>query len=604
MGHPADEPAFSRARRVAALVFLATCALSLGELAVWRFGHYAVDTAPVLLATAIVATLAAIVTCVVAWVPPSRADIAVVLVFGPLTTWFARHWLDAILPPSTNLLAWSIAAAAAIPVTLVLRWLARSPRGVPAVAAVALILGLASAVPRPRPIEVRADAPSDAPDIFLLVLDTTRRDALSVFGNPRGTTPYLDRLARRSIVYSDAWSAAPWTAPSHASMFSGRLPADHGVEGSPRPEFPDDIATLPEVLRASGYATAGFFANPLLDARGWSRGFQEYRPPWMRGRHTLPRFWIGHSGLQGRWKESAHATLQLSERWWRDHGDAPRFLFVNLIDPHDPYEPLLVDRRRYVRHDEEALLSITSQDSHDYYLKDRLTPQKAAVLRALYDAEVAGMDRELGRFFQRLDLDEELDDAVVAIASDHGERIGEFGALGHNLTMDPYVLEIPLVVHRPTPAPTGLVSRRVASRYLPSYLSELAGIDGHPFGRPERLREENAPYLVAQLRETTWFIDQLLARDPTFDDSPYRGDRCFVTDGEYAYRRILGEEPANTLIHLLFDPEWENDLEMALPEVAERFDAIVETLPPFGDTASEDIDPAARKRLRALGYVD
>jgi uncharacterized sulfatase len=386
-------------------------------------------------------------------------------------------------------------------------------------------------------------------------------------------------------------------------MFTGRLPADHGVEGSPRPEFPDDIATLPETLRASGYATAGFFANPLLVARGWSRGFHEYRPPWMRGRHTLPRFWIGHSGLQGRWKDSAHATLRLGERWWRDHGDAPRFLFVNLIDPHEPYEPKAVDRRRYVRHDEEALLSI-SQDSHGYYLDDRLTPQKAAGLRALYDAEVAGMDRELGRFFQRLELDGQLDEAIVAITSDHGERIGEYGVLGHNLTMDPYVLQIPLVVHRPVPAPTGLVNRRVASLYLPSYLSELAGIDAQPFGRPERLGEEDSPYLVAQLREATWFIDQLLARDPTFDASPYRGDRCFVTDGEYAYRRILSEESTNTLIHLPSDPEWKNDLEMALPDVAERFDAVVESLPEFGETVSADIDPAARERLRALGYLD
>jgi arylsulfatase A-like enzyme len=295
--------------------------------------------------------------------------------------------------------------------------------------------------------------------------------------------------------------------------------------------------------------------------------------------------------------------LRLGERWWRDRADEPRFLFINLIDAHDPYEPKSVDLRRYVPTNPAAARAV-SQDVHAYYLGAPLPEDDAYTLRALYDAEVAGMDRELGRFFQRTALAGDLDDAVVVITSDHGERLGETGVLGHSLTMDHYVLQIPLVVRLQSTNATGIVARRVTTRYLPSYFSDLAGVHEQPFGRPERLPVEDAPYAVAQLRESTWFIDQLLARDPSFDASPFRGNRCFVTDGEYAYRSISGDDPRKTLIHLPTDPDWTDNLESDLPEVTERFEEVVETLPPFGDTASEDIDPAARERLRALGYVD
>lgn len=601
---PVDEArSLSRARRSGSLVFLAACALSFGELCAWKLGGYSVDPGPVFVATAALAVLAATAAAVVAAIPRSTREIAVFVVFAPLTAWFVRHWLDAVVGASRNTVAWAAATAVAIPLALALARLARSRRTVAGIASIALILGLTGTLYRPNRGTAREHAPPGAPDLILLVLDTTRQDALSAFGNPRATTPYLDRFARRSLVYADAWSAAPWTPPSHASMFTGRLPAVHGVDGSARPEFPADILTLPETLRAAGYATAGFFANPVLDARGWSRGFDDYRPSWMRGRHSLPRFLIGHMrGLKRRWDDSAHATLGLGESWWRGHRDEPRFLFLNLIDPHDPYTPKRADLLHILPGAPE--ISAISQDVISYYTELPLTESDAYALRALYDAEVAGMDRELGRFFQRMALDRELDDAVVVITADHGERFGDCGVLGHSLTMDPYLLQVPLIVRSPDPSATGIVDRRVSTRYLPSYLSELAGLDAQPFGRPERLPDEDAPYAVAQLRESTWFIDQLLARDSTFDASPYRGNRCFVTDGEYAFRWIVGDDPSGTLIHLSTDPDWTQDLEEELPDVVERMEDVAGALPPFGDAVTEDVDPAARERLRALGYLD
>src|SRR5262249_30080043 len=99
-------------------------------------------------------------------------------------------------------------------------------------------------------------APSGAPNILFITLDTVRVPNLSLYGYARSTTPRLEQLATAGVVFERALSTAPWTLPSHASMFTGRWPHELSVDyGTP----PDTVyPTLAEFLKTRGYVTAGF----------------------------------------------------------------------------------------------------------------------------------------------------------------------------------------------------------------------------------------------------------------------------------------------------------------------------------------------------------
>ena len=118
--------------------------------------------------------------------------------------------------------------------------------------------------------------PPDAPNVLLIVLDTVRADHLSLYGYRRPTSPTLERLARRGVRFDEARATAPWTLPSHASLFTGRWPHELGVKWLT--PWRGNDPTLAEYLGSRGYATAGFVANTLYCSydSGLGRGFTRY----------------------------------------------------------------------------------------------------------------------------------------------------------------------------------------------------------------------------------------------------------------------------------------------------------------------------------------
>src|SRR5262249_713646 len=122
---------------------------------------------------------------------------------------------------------------------------------------------------RPRP-------PADSPNVLLIVMDTVRADHVSLYGYNRPTTPKLDQLAKWGVRFENVRATAPWTLPSHASMFTGRLPHELGVEW--KAPLRAKFTTLAEYLGSHGYATAGFAANTLFCSydTGLDRGFAHY----------------------------------------------------------------------------------------------------------------------------------------------------------------------------------------------------------------------------------------------------------------------------------------------------------------------------------------
>ncbi|MEM9558199.1 MAG: sulfatase [Acidobacteriota bacterium] len=298
---------------------------------------------------------------------------------------------------------------------------------------------------------------SGGPPVVLITLDTTRRDVFSFYHDETddvpsshtqvsnhtlqpAPTPHLDALAATSTVYERAYTTSPWTLPSHASMFTGLYPTKHGA-GVSTDILESEHRTLAERLGGAGYFTAGVAGGVLASFRfGVARGFDLFVSP---------------RGFERPGHEVADLGLEVIER----HGDAPFFLFLNFFDPHFPYVPPDVDREALgIAPDAAAALPplwrrAAEGDGNAFQkIVDRAVEPSAegeALLEALYRAEVASMDRQIGRVLDALRARDLFDRALIVVLADHGELFGEDGYFSHSNRLDTELIEIPMLVKLP-----------------------------------------------------------------------------------------------------------------------------------------------------------
>ncbi len=292
----------------------------------------------------------------------------------------------------------------------------------------------------------RADPPR--PDIVVLLWDTTRADRLSAFGYARKTTPWLESLAARGILFEQCRAPSPWTLPSHASLFTGLLPRRHGALSLREPLLPFH-ETLAERLAASGYDTVLVSNNPVVGPQGGlDQGFGTVV--------SVP----DRKGGQGvdRTREALEDVLAGRKN---DPGRSrrPLFLFVNLMEPHLPYDPPEAIERPWRPEgatDEavRAARGVRFPDDMAHNLGVRpLPPETLAILSSLYDAEIGALDDGCARIEGLLRREGVLDPAdggyLFAATSDHGENLGEHGLVDHKLSVAETLLRVPLVIHSP-----------------------------------------------------------------------------------------------------------------------------------------------------------
>lgn len=359
---------------------------------------------------------------------------------------------------------------------------------------VVLVLGLAIVAQGwPRLAERHAlatlpPAPPDAPNVLLIVLDTVRAQSLSLNGYARPTTPQLERLARAGVRFDRAIATAPWTLPSHASMFTGRFP--HELSADALRLLDSTYSTLAEVLSVRGYLTAGFVANLFYCTRGsgLSRGFLHYEDyPASPGQIVLSsslgralitnnrlRRVVGYYELLNR-KDAA--TLNRDFLRWLSRADRrPFFAFLNYMDAHAPYLP----PKPF-----DAMFAPSKPWRKPFLgAGDRLTrrwwspPEVQAELDA-YDGSIASLDQQIGQLFDELERRGALTNTLVIITSDHGEELFEHGLMSHGSSLYRPSLHVPLLISFPSRVPQGKTVREpVTLRDLPATVVDLLKLEG------------------------------------------------------------------------------------------------------------------------------
>jgi arylsulfatase A-like enzyme len=443
-----------------------------------------------------------------------------------------------------------------------------------------LILGLTASLPLACGGPA---APTDErPSFLLVILDTLRADAVSAYGEVEGTTPHLDGLAAEGLRFTRAMAPAPWTLPSHATLFTGVGPERHGVGVNGREELPADLVTLAERLSSAGYETIGLSENPLVSPPfGLSRGFSHFEG-------ELDAYL---ARMAGRSAPIFDVVLGVSK--WAEQRDAARpFLaFVNLYDPHDPY-------------------------------CDRLPPPRdLAILHGLYLSDVAVADDKLASIHQRVTETTGTRTLVTIVAGDHGEHFGERRLLGHQFSLGEAVLHIPLVVHGLPGTSPAVIDAPVALEDIAPSILAWAGIDV-----PEELPGRVLPRLPgapAEERELLAFWSDAPPREPPegfarVDEGAadrIRGfcnaeDRVFgdlLSLIRFPYKLVWYEHHSPELYDLAWDPKERSDV---ASHHSERVARMAEALEPRRreldrvSSEAQKLDPRAEQALRALGYIE
>ena len=249
------------------------------------------------------------------------------------------------------------------------------------------------------------------PDVFLITIDTLRADHVHCYGDENIQTPALDGLAKDGIRFAAAFTPSPITNTSHTTILTGLLPSTHGVTDFAVPLAPSH-PTLAELLKRNGYRTAAFIGAVILDsntlAPGLDRGFDFY--------DNFP----AHPQTKSRWgrvERRAADVVQHAETWMTAHPAGPRFVWIHLYDPHDPYEPPPPYSQTY---------------------KDRL-----------YDGEIAYADSALGGFVAYLKKTGRYENALIVVVGDHGEGLGEHNEDTHGLFLYDSTTHVPLILKLP-----------------------------------------------------------------------------------------------------------------------------------------------------------
>jgi predicted Zn-dependent protease len=376
--------------------------------------------------------------------------------------------------------------------------------------------------------------------VILISVDTLRSDHLPAYGYGGVATPHIDALRKDAILFERAYSQVPLTLPSHATILTGMLPADHGVRDNIGFRLPPSVPTIAETLAKNGYATGGAVsAFVLRHETGIARGFAFFDDETESG---------SDAKALARMRRDGRVTVDALTRWIDTISSRPFFAFLHLYDPHAPYTPPEPYLSRYANH---------------------------------YDGGIAYADALVGDFIDHLKTRGVYDDALIIFLSDHGEGLDDHGEAEHGVFLYREALQVPLLVKLPHSQRAG------ESVKTPVALTDVFPTILDVIGQPHSGASLLAPH----------------AR-PIYAESYYArfhfgwSDLHSLIDGNDHYIRA----PQPELYDLASDPrESKNRVESDRRAFARLRDEIAPLVKDAAAPAQVDREEAAK--LAALGYV-
>lgn len=444
---------------------------------------------------------------------------------------------------------------------------------------------------------VEGEGTSETLDVLVVSLDTTRADRMSLYGHSRKTTPNLDRLAQSSVVFDRASSTAPWTLPSHVSLFSAQYPDRHGVIG-PASRIPRELPWLPRIARDEGYATFAVTGGGYVNAEfGFARGFELYSV----SDPAYPNLeWATAKGDRVSEELARRALGEKNELLFRlaERPDHPSFAFVHTYAAHNYGAPPAVLTGFGVARDAVARLVALDPTKRDWELASPRNPSTDQALedaRLVYDASVVTADALVGEIVAKLEATGRLDRTILVVVSDHGEELGDREGFGHGQSVFQEQIHVPLLIRVP-----GMTARRIAD---PVSLVDVAPTLCELLGWPAMNGDGRSlvPFLRGESLDPRPVLARGNRRDTVFRAVRGRKEKLIETV-------TPGLEPRRTLFELEKDPSEATDVAAARSEVRDKLATLlsrtVADQRAKGSGASDvSISAELEAQLRQLGYL-
>jgi arylsulfatase A-like enzyme len=425
------------------------------------------------------------------------------------------------------------------------------------------------------------------PDILFVTIDALRADHLSSYGYQQFTSPAIDAFARNAARFSNAIAQAPYTKASIASIMTGQYPSAHKTVTAsvPFPEtmtghlttapivtdlLPSSMPTLAEALRAGGYQTLGFTANPfLIEAFGFARGFDRFR------------FYPGTDFARGE-----RIVFEAVDAARDADGRRPLFMWVHFMEPHSPYTPPPLTAGMF--HVEGLPQPIPSQVSIPGWLLPG-SPRDLRQYVAAYDDDISAVDAAFDTLLRELRSMRGWRDTIVVLTADHGEQFLDHGGWEHGSNLHDELIRVPLVIQAPSSLP-GVIDAQVQLIDLFPTLLEMAGAP--------------LPATSGRAIEVLW--------NPKSPSHPAMSEIVGIqsTLREEGFKLIAFPTGQVQLFDLARDPHEKVDVAVANPARVHAMQTALDRMRAEALEAGRDvhaevvpIDPDVARRLRALGYV-
>jgi arylsulfatase A-like enzyme len=446
-------------------------------------------------------------------------------------------------------------------------------------------------------------------NVVFLVLDSLRTDRVAAYNEDIDFTDHIQQLADQSIVFENAIAQAPWTLPSHASMFTGEYPWDHGTTHA-RSYFPDDQETVITDFKTAGYTTTAITPNIWITPHKGMTGDFDYvenflgkadNPLGLRLSKLSTKLYDNLGKLTkrvlGRQLDRAfrlfgvddscksEETVDAVEQYLGQRDPAENFfLYVNLMEPHEPYHP----PQKYAdKH------GVTDKSKIPQRQKDMFTKQDVDFdeLEKIYDASVDYTDDLVGRIMDALDANDLTEDTVVVLLSDHGQALGERdGLFGHQFTVIEPVVNTVLMVDHPD-HDAGREERPIELRKLHDLLPYYAGIEP---SRPDVFEE-----IVKGGYE---FPENFTGYIPKDEWDDYYRQKRYVKRDETKVVKSVDEHGEERYEAYDLDADVEIPVPSDLKRVVDSIGSVAIDDSDRSDGAEPAEDDEVTKRLEALGY--
>ncbi|MDO8281323.1 MAG: sulfatase [Thermodesulfovibrionia bacterium] len=432
--------------------------------------------------------------------------------------------------------------------------------------------------------------------VIIILCDTLRAKSLPHYGNSRNTLPNLARVIDNDfIVYNRAYAPAPWTTPSHLSLFTGLYPSQV-METKTSFNLDPIFKTLAELFQDSGYRTFACIANALIAKQfGFGKGFDTFLQLWLpdpggdeislkvEGKDRLEKIMrllqsiaAGDNRMDvikgmrerihKRYRDilidatlSTNKAMKSTKRFLSENSSQQVFCFINLMQAHNRYNPPRVTRNTFVKRNTAHERYYNERIPLDHYATGPFSSELIEYIKLKYEEEILYLDLVIADFIDFLKRSSLYDDCTLIITSDHGEHFGEKGHVQHHFSVYEPLTRIPLYIKWSGKAENHdkhINSLVMLQDLYTTFLNKLNHWQPCPESSFDLNSSDKRQWVISQLPDVTHDIQSCKERSPSFSMSDIGLEDTTLTAYVFNNGEKIIENGNKTLCYNLnIDPE-------------------------------------------------